>query len=321
MNEYEFDWNKLAFDSKKPLTSLHAIFIGAPREISPQRLTQLIKANLPLAPIIIGIAKEAYIDGFDGQPQFKTLQLASVQSIIDKVNRSASEHKIFTLSYFQRDLTYILEKIKPQSAVFINGSWHNSFHTLPAYFILVNQHVPYQLVSPFCDETEACAYETAISKQILPIVVPSTDLTDGQIMEVVDLIATHSFESSFQIGAVLAKKTAGGYRYLTSAFNRVLPYQTYAMQHGASRETYFSPPNDLNHYDTIHAEMELLVKAQKNNIDLSDTTLFINLMPCPNCARTLSATDIAEYVYRSDHSEGYAAQLFEKSGRTVRRLV
>jgi dCMP deaminase len=319
--EHNFDWSELAFGSKKPLRSLHAVFIAAPREISTARLTQLVKEYLPKASIILGIAKEDYIDGFAGQPQFRTLKQASVQALIDKVNASPSKHKMYTLSYFQRELVHVLEKLAPSKAVLVNGSWQYTFHTLPQYYTLVNLGIPYELVSPYADEAEAKAYATNMSKTITLPAPPKGAVSAEHMMELADRVARGSFDNSFQTGVVLAKKSAKGYTYVASSFNRVVPYQTYAMHFGAERETHFSPPGDLNHYDTVHAEMELLVNAQKNGTDLRGTTMFINLMPCPTCARTLSTTDIGEYVYRADHSAGYAVKLFETCGLTVRRLV
>jgi tRNA(Arg) A34 adenosine deaminase TadA len=289
MNNYDFDWSELAFGSKKPLSGLKATFIAAPREISTARFTRLIKDYLPTSHIILGIAKEQYIDGFTDQPQFQTLEQSDIQPLVDKVNASASPRKITILRYFQRDLVSIVEKIKPTRAIFINGSWHYSFHTLPIYYALTNHNIPYSLVSPFTDEAEAKSYEQTITKAIKQ---PQQKVfsSDKQVMSLVDSVAKASFDYGFQTGLVLAKKTKTGY-------------------------------NDLNHYDTIHAEMELIVKAQKENIDLKGTTLFINLMPCPTCARSLCTTDIDEYVYANDHSSGYAAELFQKCGKKVKRII
>jgi deoxycytidylate deaminase len=44
-------------------------------------------------------------------------------------------------------------------------------------------------------------------------------------------------------------------------------------------------------------------------------------MPCPACARMLSQTDIEEFVYSIDHSEGYAVKMLEAAGKKVRRIV
>jgi deoxycytidylate deaminase len=93
------------------------------------------------------------------------------------------------------------------------------------------------------------------------------------------------------------------------------------MHYGAAREIHFSPPHDVNHYDTVHAEVELILQASRQKIGLKDTSFFINTLPCPMCARMLSQTDIKELVYQNDHSEGYAIKMLEACGKIVRRLV
>jgi deoxycytidylate deaminase len=314
---HDFDWSDLAFGSKKPLRDLRATFIAASRELSQKRLTQLVKTYLPGGNIILGIAKEEYIDGFEGQPQFRTLGYDSVKSLVEKVN-SNSPHKIVTLHYFQRELPFLLEKIKCRQAVFVNGSWKYLFHTRPQFYTLVNHHIPYELVSPFYDEGEARAYLESVK---LPSAPDSGIYSEKEMLALADQIATHSFDNGFQTGVSLGKKHGGKYELLATTFNTVVPYQTYAWHHGASREANFSPMHDLNHYDTIHAEVALIVTAQKQNIDLKGTTLFINLLPCPTCARMFTQTDIDEFVYREDHSEGYAIKMLELAGKKVRRVV
>src|SRR5688572_1199568 len=98
MSDFDFDWSKLAFSSKKnKLNALHATFIAAPRELSVERLKQLCKEQLGKGPIILGLAKEDYIEGFEDQPQFKTLQLTpGHKHLIDLVN-GKSANKLYTL--------------------------------------------------------------------------------------------------------------------------------------------------------------------------------------------------------------------------------
>lgn len=321
MVQYNFDWSNLAFASKKPLKELRAIFIAAPREISTDRFTQLVKEYLPKSHIVIGLAKEEYVVGFESQEQFRTLKKDVIQDIVSKVNSSKSENKIYTLSYFQNEADFILQKIPFRETVFINGSWRQTFHTTPLYYTLVNKRIKYSLVSPFVDETEAHDYLDKVGFQSeMPKI--GTQMTINEIMQLADEAAKQSFDYSFQTGAVLGHKiNHQAYEYITSSYNRVIPYQTYAMHHGNSREIHFSAPQDNNHYDAIHAEMDLLVKVQAEHINLKQTSLFINLLPCPSCARTISQTDIAEIVYRYDYSEGYAVKLFEQCGKIVRRLV
>lgn len=313
-----FDWNELAFGSKKSLNSLRATFIAAPREISSARFTQLIKAYLPKGNILLGLAKEPFVLGLEAQPQFRTLQIETVQGIIDKVNSRSSKYQIMTLAYAQRDLVHVINGLAVRQMVLLNGSWKYSFHTQAPFYALVQKGVPYQLVSPFADEAEAKQFAASTK---LPAVPEKGSFDEAGMLGIAARIATHSYDYSFQTGVALGRKKAGKYELLARTFNKVVPYQTYAMHHGASRETNFSPPHDLNHYDTTHAEVELILTAQKRKIDLRGTTLFINLLPCPSCARMLSQTDIVEFIYQKDHSDGYAIKMLEAAGKQVRRVL
>jgi hypothetical protein len=313
-----FDWTDLAFASKKPLSELDAIFIAAPREFSPDRFKQIIKTYLPHGHIILGLAKEPYVLGLENQPQFKMLEAQTVRPIIDQVNIK-SPHKIATLSYFQRDLPFILEKINIRRAVFINGSWYQAFHLHPEYYALTRRRIDYELISPFTSETEAHDYAAGLPQPPRPT---NKLLTEAEMLQSADDIAKYSLAySEFQTGVSLGRRKGSKYELMLTEFNPVVPYQTYAMHHGASRERNFSPMNDLNHYDVNHAEVQTIVTAGRKGIDLAGTTLFINLLPCPTCARMFMAADIAEFVYREDHSAGYAIKMLELAGKTVRRLV
>ena len=84
MDKYELNWSELAFGSKKSIKDLKPIFIAPSREMSTNRFTQIIKENLPDGNIVVGNALEDYIDGFEGQPQFKTLKLETIKPIIEK---------------------------------------------------------------------------------------------------------------------------------------------------------------------------------------------------------------------------------------------
>lgn len=321
--QYNFDWDMLAFDSKKPLSELKATFIAAPRQMSQARLKQLIKEYLPKGNVVIGIAKQDFVDDLAPNPAFRTLKRGDVQELLTKVNAASPKYKLYTFHYAQRHLVHVLEKVTWRQLVLVRGSWHKSFHLQPPYFMAVQKHLPMIYVSPFADEAEAMAaaeqYDKELTKQyFLPT---RASYTDKQMMDIATVIAQRSLDYAFQIGVSLGKRSKDKYKLLLATYNRVIPYQTYAMHFGNSRENNFSAPNDLNHYDTIHAEMMAIVEAGKQGVSLQGTTLFINVLPCPTCARTLSQTEITEFVYQQDHSDGYAVQLLEKAGKIVRRLA
>jgi deoxycytidylate deaminase len=320
----DFDWSDLAFSSKKPIRGLAATFIAAPREMSQKRLAQLVKRYLPLGNIVIGIAKEPFVLGFEGQPQFKTLQLSGVEELAQKVKASSSPHKLYTFSYSQRDQKYLFEKTGFTRAVVINGSWKYMFHATETFYALTRAGVPYEQLSPFADEQEALAYDAAMWPELQKTSVPdaTSPLTETQMLAAAQTASRASYDHSYQTGVALGKKTAeGAYELLGTSFNKVVPYQTYAWHFGPSREMNFSPPGDLNHYDAVHAEVELVIKAAQEHLNLDGATVFINLLPCPSCARMFAETKIAELVYSEDHSAGYAVKLLEKAGKQVRRFV
>jgi deoxycytidylate deaminase len=316
-----YDWNDLAFASKKPLSELNATFIAAPRELSPARFKQLVKTYLPKSHIILGLAKEPFVLGLENQIQFRMLELEQVKSIIDIVNTSQTPHKISTLSYFQRDLAHILEKLKFRQVLLVNGSWYQGFHYKPEYYIVVNRRIRYEMISPFTDEAEARAYADA-HQPSPPKLVIERHYSDAEMLVLANEAAKGSFDyATYQTGCALGRKEGSGYRAIATSFNRTVPYQTYAMHLGSLREKNFTPPNDANNYDTNHYEVELLVQALRDKLDLERTTIFANVMHCPTCARMLSRTPIQEFVYAQDHSDGYAAHLLETAGKTVRRII
>jgi deoxycytidylate deaminase len=320
MSKYELNWSDIAFGDKEPLKNLRAIFIAPSREITVKRFTQIIKLYLPVANIVIGCTKEKYIDGFGEQPQFKTLQISDIKSVVDKVNQSDSPHKITILNCKQSDCQHIYKKIKFRSVLLVNGSWRYTFHTRPEYYALTSRNITFEFISPFVSEEEALKYVESMERQ-MPILPIGELLGEREMMAASSSAANYSFDNTFQTGVSLGIKSGDKYKLLMASYNKTVPYLTFAWHTGSLRERHLSPPGDLNHYDTVHAEVMLLIQAQKKGLKLSGTTLFINLLPCPTCARMLCETDINEIVYSIDHSDGYAVTLLEKAGKTVRRLV
>lgn len=318
-----YDWSNLAFSDKKPLKDLQAIFIAAPREMSGNRIKELIKAYLPQGNVVFGLAKEAYVDGFDSQPQFRTLTAATLDPIVKRVNAAGSVHQVAILHYFQRELPFVIGKLRFRKAVFINGSWSRVFHGSPAFYELATRNIPYELVSPFTSPAEGKAYESLVEPQLETAnPLPSGDFSASQMLKIAQDAAHFSFDYCFQTGVAIGKKKfPGSYSFSLRAFNKIVPTQTYALHYGSSRERHFSPPNDLNFYDTVHAEVEAVLIAQARQLDLSGQTMFINLLPCPACGRMIADTPLREVVYMIDHSDGYTLQLLELAGKKVRRVL
>lgn len=302
---------------KQELRALHATFIAAPRSMSQARLVDFIKQELEKRHVVFGVAEEAYVDGFEGQAQFQMLPPAQVMPLADKINQAGLPHKLIVLPYAQADVDDVIRLVRPNNVVLVRGSWHLVFHRRSTYALLVKRGIPFSFVSPFLHEQEAKDYLSAVKPKGQSFRKQRGDR--AAMLALAAEVARQSYDYSFQTGAVLAESIGDAYTVVDAACNEVVPYQTYALHFGNSREDNLSPAHDANHYDTIHAEMNLLVRALKNGRNFEGKTLFINMLPCPSCARTLVKTGLTEVVYHEVHSDGYAVKLFEHAGIKTRK--
>jgi dCMP deaminase len=313
MNIYQ--WHKLKDKQKKKISSIRPIFILGSRDISSARIQELTEQLIKKRPVVWGCLTDQYIPGLKNSPQFETLTLKKLKQSLAELDTEAS--KINILQYDFRHVKYILRELKLSAVIGIYGSWHKAFHFTPIYFELNQKDLPYKLVSGFVDEKAAKNYAQELVQIEQSIDLPGGKLSDQELLALAAKVAHFSCDYTFQTGAVLAKEN----QVLATAYNRVIPYKTYSLHHGASKEKHFSPPQDLNYFDTNHAEVELLLKAAKRKIDLAESTLYINLLPCPTCARMVAQSPIKKIVYQHDHSQGYAFKLLSKVGKKVRRIA
>ena len=310
-------WSELTRDDKQRLRDMRAVFVMASREISKQRLSQLIKPYLAKGNVIIGISNEPFVIGYENQPQFRMMDTVVAHEIVQKVAVSSIPHQLIALTYPQQSIDDVIRALRPKHVLVVRGSYARSFYLHSTYGLLERRRIPFTYESPFSSNDEAHEYYEQL-EPTLPQVVAQEIGDAARMMELSRVVAKRSFDYSFQVGAVLADKhERGNYVVVDMAANEVVPYQTYALHYGNSREDNKVPHNDANHYDTIHAEMHLLVRSGEK---FRGKTLFLNMLPCPNCARVLCKTGLAEIVYHLDHSEGYAKKLLELSGIKTRKV-
>lgn len=321
-----FDFANIKTEDKAYLRGLHATLVIAPREMSEQRQKSLVKEVLANGNVVFGVAAEEYVDGFSGQPQFQTTPVEYIQRLALDIETAKLPHGMCVVRYHQEDVDDVIRAVRPNSVVVVRGSYLYPFHRSATFELMTKRGIPFRYVSPFVDEAEAKEYLAEHGFMTLEVTSKLREndelRTEADVFAVVDAVAKQSYDYSFQTGAVLAEATENnGFKILDAACNEVVPYQTYALHFGNSREEHQSAhQGDAVHYDTIHAEMNLLVRAMQRGVTFTGKSLFINMLPCPNCARTLVKTGLQEVVYRRVHSDGYAVDLFEKSGIKTRRV-
>jgi deoxycytidylate deaminase len=310
------NWNTTTQSTKQKINKSKPIFIIATRDLSQKRIIELTNVLGSKKQLLWGCAKEKFIEGLEDSIQFKTLSINKLETTLESL-KSNLDVKI--LNYHQRDLKYILKELDFSAVIFINGSWYKMIHLKEEFWTIVNKKIPYKFLSPFTSEQDAKDYVNEIQSNYgkEKVYESKKKYTDEQLLKISEDIAKQSFDWVYQTGAVLAKNG----KIIASAYNSVVPYESYSMHFGSVREKNYSPPNDQNHYDTNHAEVELFLRCVKEKIDMNDSTLYINLLPCPTCARMISKSEIREIVYQHDHSEGYAYKLLTKAGKFVRRVL
>lgn len=303
------------------------IFIRGHREISDQRILDLVKNYIKRDTITWGVFEEEFIEGFEGQPQFKTAKFENINALISKIKSKLKlPNEIEILKYSQKDNEKILEQLDLQKIVLINGSWKIAFHRRKEFEILSKKNVSISFKSPFHDENEAQEKSESLesiilnfqSKLIEELKKQRKKLSEEDyFLEYANIVSKQSFDYTWQTGAVLVKDE----EVIATGHNRILPYETFAMHHGSSREKNKSNFNDLNNYDTIHAEMDLLMNCLKNSISVQDCSLYIDLMPCPNCARAIARSGIKKVIYRKSHSGDFGEMLLKNSGVNVKKAT
>jgi dCMP deaminase len=318
----DFVWSEIAFGSKRGINELNAIFVPAPREMSAVRFRQLVKHYLPAGNILIGTTDEKYVKGYEDQPQFRLFDVSSVDGVIEQTHTKQLRHRLYTLRYQQHELPYVIDALKLSRIVMVNGSWQLPLQTTKPYYAMVKKGIPHELVSPFVDEKQAKTYAETIEQQLeADLKKTKKSINEAELVAFAQAVARTSFDHCLQVGAVLAERRRGKYTVLIHAANTVVPWRTFALHYGSVREKLLLPAQDQSHHDTVHAEMELVVRALSRDISLEGMTMAVTALPCPNCARVLSRTGLHEVIYSIDHSEGYAVTLFDQVGIKTRRVV
>jgi dCMP deaminase len=295
------------------------IFIAGSREMSPKRVLDLFKRYSKKGKIIWGVYKEPFIKGFEEQPQFKTLNieiLNKFKTLLLKRDQTF-DVRLEIIEYSQEDELEVINSLKIDKAIFINGSWKIVFHRRPIFELLKSKNIEFSLKSPFVDDAESLEYSKRIAESIeecIDALMHQCILTsDEDYLGLADIVAKRSFDYTWQTGAVLVRDG----KVILTAHNRILPYENFAMHNGSLREKNMSALNDVANYDTIHAEMNMVIKALNEKVDIKGSTLYVNLMPCPSCARVLALSGIKKVVCRERHFGDYAEELFSDMGIEV----
>jgi dCMP deaminase len=312
-----YDWNKLSDKDKKNLAALKKVtFIAGPVLMGTKRIDQIL-TNLSDSAVLFGCLKDEWIPGLEGFLQFAPLKVEKLNKL-----KSREAEKLAVLNHFQKDLKYIIRELKPKIVVFINGSWFQQIHYRKEFWEAVNIAAKIRLETPFTSEYEAKRFAKKIEAiyEAEKLYSKSKKYSDKEIFQILEKKRRHSWDWCGQPTAALVRNG----RILALTHNRVMPYQAFQMHEGSIREKLQVPAQEMiETHLTNHAEVEMLEVARRGKIRLENTSLYMNIFPCPVCAKMLARTPIKRIVYEQDHNLGNTIgyKVLEASGVKIRRVV
>lgn len=72
--------------------------------------------------------------------------------------------------------------------------------------------------------------------------------------------------------------------------------------------------------DVLHAEQNVIIKAAKEGISLTDAIIFITLSPCLQCSAMMVQAGIKEVTYAEDYRSLDGVELLKKAGIKVTKF-
>ncbi len=71
---------------------------------------------------------------------------------------------------------------------------------------------------------------------------------------------------------------------------------------------------------TVHAEMNAIIFAAKNGIALDNSSMYVTMSPCINCAKAISVSGIREVVYDIEYRDTSGLEYLKENNIKVRQF-
>lgn len=78
--------------------------------------------------------------------------------------------------------------------------------------------------------------------------------------------------------------------------------------------------NGVTKPEVIHAELNCVLKAAREGVSLTDSTCYVTLAPCVQCAAMLFQSGVKRVVYKEDYRDMQGVELLKQHGVEVIKL-
>jgi dCMP deaminase len=271
------------------------VFIAGSREISQKRFLSLFKHYAAKDDVTFGFYKEEFIEGFEGQPQFRSNKFSDFEKLVLALTKKleTGNRKLEIVQYSQKEEIDLIRKLKPRKCVFINGSWKIVFHRRPVYDFLTKENISYSLKSPFESEEEAREYSENIKGEVEECISALVHQCSSEFQSVIPVSTKRRIPGSRQFRdkrdpgisstdvaenrddihflelAKIASYRSFDYTWQTGAVlvkdgepiifghNAILPYETFMMHHGSLKEHGLGKHSKVSHIHDLNVNETL----------------------------------------------------------------
>lgn len=306
-------WHKLTAKNKEVLKRIaNVTLVMGSAFVESARLKQVAQEYGKAGTVIFGSLLEEQIPELVGT-QFASLPLAKLETALDGSKNTA------ILSYLSVHSKYIIEELRPKRVLWFNGSWSRVLHYREEFWSAFNSNAKVEMLSPFMSEANARKYSAKIQKRNEAefdrwLQGKTTRLQAKQLLDIAEAAKALSWDWDGQTGAVIARKG----ELLSYGYNIVLPYPAAEMHEGSLRDHAHAPLGErLEFYQTNHAELSAILRAQEAGHNLTGTTLYTTKFPCPFCARVIADSDIERIVYTGEYTNNMGYEMLERAGKKL----
>jgi dCMP deaminase len=132
--------------------------------------------------------------------------------------------------------------------------------------------------------------------------MPSIDI-NGVYMNIAVEISKLSYAEKKKVGCVIVKNSSiisMGYNGTPCGFNNVCETET---EQGL-----------ITNPEVLHAETNAIAKVARSSISSENSTMYVTLSPCFECAKLIIQAGIKEIYYREDYRLSSGIELLKRAG-------
>lgn len=136
-------------------------------------------------------------------------------------------------------------------------------------------------------------------------------------------MSTISYGIRAKVGAILVTKNGvvlTGVNGLPSALGNELEEQTYELISQFGQSPILKPTGLVTRSEVIHAELNCILKAAREGVSTIDSTIYVTVSPCAQCASMLASVGVKRVVFLDEYRNIGAIATLGACGVIVEKL-